>query len=674
MKTRRHHPRNGGILWLLFIALTVSACSKMSEAPAEHAPAEVTTQAAFAVTNTNDSGAGSLREAIENANIDTDADTITFAVSGTITLFSTLPNIAGDVTIDGAGQNITVSGNDAVRVMTVNSWATLTVENLTIANGGGNYGGAFYNDGGILTVNNSTFSGNNAGVNGGGIHNARGTLTVNNSTFSGNSANDAAGGALYNDGGTLTVNNSTFSDNHAIDFGGGIFSDTYDTYSTIINSTFSGNTAGKSGGAVFNNGGQTTRIIHSTMTGNRAPEGGGLFSNNDSYTRTDIKSTIISGNVQLDGTTPNDVAAADTFNRFNSLGYNLIGTAGSNVDFSLEFNETGDQTSVDDPGLEALADNGGSTMTHSLLSDSPAFDKILQSDCTDHQLFAVAQDQRGVSRPQGEECDVGAFELQVAPLTYILTISVDGNGSVAGAGAYATDTQVELTATPDAGWSFSGWSGDLSGSTNPTVIIMDGDKSVTATFTQDVAAIGPMLTVTVVGPGTVNSDPAGIDCTVGTCSASFPRSTRVTLTAQADNSVFSGWSGDASGSDTTVQLRMNGNDDKAVTATFIELNGLVLSIDSDGRLDRQTGTATVSGTLTCSSGPYTLDVTLSQEQKQGRTPFTVEGLQHVSFSCNSSWTAIVSPDSPAMAKFERGSARVTVVVDGASTTQTVQLR
>ena len=118
---------------------------------------------------------------------------MTFSCSGTITLTATI-TIAADTTIDGSGQTVTISGNHAVRVFTVNSGVTLNLNRLTVADGSasGN-GGGIYNSG-TLTVSNSTFSGNSAGY-GGGIYNS-GTLTVSNSTFSGNSASD--GGGIYN--------------------------------------------------------------------------------------------------------------------------------------------------------------------------------------------------------------------------------------------------------------------------------------------------------------------------------------------------------------------------------------------------------------------------------------------------------------------------------------------
>ena len=160
--------------------------------------ASVAHAAGFAVTNLDDDGAGSLRQAILEANAAPGPDTITFEVSGAITLVTSLPNIADPdgLTIDGSGQSVTVSGNNAVRVARVNSGAELTVRNLTITDG--RYEGIF-NDHGTLTVSNSTFYGHDRAIL------SYGTLTVSNSTFYGNDT------GIYNDHGTLTVSNSTFS-------------------------------------------------------------------------------------------------------------------------------------------------------------------------------------------------------------------------------------------------------------------------------------------------------------------------------------------------------------------------------------------------------------------------------------------------------------------------------
>ena len=151
----------------------------------------------------------SLRAAINNANnkssgsstcaAGTGTDTIVFSVSGTIALTSNLPQIKNNLTIDGSGQTITVDGTNGsvFQMLEVLSVATLNLNNLTIAHGHAYAGGGIYNDGGTLTVTNSTLSGNSAtSFGGGGIYDLGGTLTVTNTTFSHNSATGSTGGGI----------------------------------------------------------------------------------------------------------------------------------------------------------------------------------------------------------------------------------------------------------------------------------------------------------------------------------------------------------------------------------------------------------------------------------------------------------------------------------------------
>jgi hypothetical protein len=115
---------------------------------------------------------------------------VTFSCSGTIVLTAEIV-ITADTSIDGSGQTVIISGNNAVRVFTVNSGVPLSLNWLTIANGDTNhYGGGIHNSG-VLYVGNCTFTGNDASQGGGAINND-GTLTVSNSTFSGNSASHGA--------------------------------------------------------------------------------------------------------------------------------------------------------------------------------------------------------------------------------------------------------------------------------------------------------------------------------------------------------------------------------------------------------------------------------------------------------------------------------------------------
>ena len=367
-------PKSWSVI-LTFVALAISAIGFTAHA------------ATITVTSLNDSGPGSLRDAIWNANSAAGADTITFSASGTITLFTTLPIITGtdDLTIDGSGQAVTISGNNSVRVMEVNSGASLTLNNLTIANGSapGGHGGGIHNFG-TLTITNSNFSGNSTsgGVNagfGGGISN-EGMLTITNSTFTGNSAVGGYGGGIYSNGLPLNIVNSTFSGNSAnVGFGGGIFT----LGGTLItNSTFSGNSASSGTGA-------------------------GVYNNNAGGTT--LRNTIIA----------NSVGAGNCFG--------VITNGGNNIDdgATCGWGAVSGSMSNTNPLLGALANNGGPAQTFALLTSSPAIDGVTFSAPNG----APSTDQRGVARPQGVRHDIGAFEGSEtqAGATFIVNTTADTN-------------------------------------------------------------------------------------------------------------------------------------------------------------------------------------------------------------------------------------------------------
>jgi hypothetical protein len=294
-----------------FLILAISAIG----ATAAHA-------ATFPVTNLNDSGAGSLRQAITDANAAASADIINFSVSGTITLASTLPDITdtAGLTIDGTGQTLTISGNNAVRAMQVVVGASLTLNNLTIANGSatGSSGGGI-NNSGTATIANVTFSGNNANQGfGGGINSASGsTLTITNSTFSGNSANQGFGAGIYSNGGTLTITNTTFSGNSAnLGFAGGIYNN--GVAGVTLRNTIVANSvgAGNCGGAITNGG---NNIDSAATCGWGSTNGSmsstnpllGALANNGGPTQT---LALLAGSPAIDGVTfsaPNGAPSTD---------------------------------------------------------------------------------------------------------------------------------------------------------------------------------------------------------------------------------------------------------------------------------------------------------------------------------------------------------------------------
>ncbi len=241
--------------------------------------------ATFTVTNLDDSGAGSLRQAILNANAAAGDDTIAFqsGLSGTILLSSQIEPGNQNLTINGPGASVlAISGNNVTRIFAGNSM-TLTINNLTLKNGRSSTGGAIY-AGGTMTINQCVLSNNVSTGTGGAIDNL-GTMTITNSILSGNSAG-IRGGAIFNRSPTnegLTIINSTLSGNSATAAGiyasgGGIYSGN-STVLTITNSTLSGNSAtridgtgsdsGGVGGGIYFTGNKLT-ITNGTLSGNSA--------------------------------------------------------------------------------------------------------------------------------------------------------------------------------------------------------------------------------------------------------------------------------------------------------------------------------------------------------------------------------------------------------------------
>ena len=208
----------------------------------------------FIVTNLSDSGGGSLRQAIidSNSNSTSELNEIDFApgLSGTISLTTGELLIANhDLKIVGPGQNVlSISGNRKIRVFEVESGVSVSLAGMAITSGAAQDGGAIYN-GGTLTVNASTISGNWA-TRGGGLYNA-GTASIIDCTLSASRATQGSG--IYSGtGSTLKITGSSLTGNSAYRDGGGIHND---GTMTVTNSTIARNSAqaekGGHGGGIF---------------------------------------------------------------------------------------------------------------------------------------------------------------------------------------------------------------------------------------------------------------------------------------------------------------------------------------------------------------------------------------------------------------------------------------
>lgn len=408
MSLRRHaltHVRTAAVRLLRALGLVLLAAQALG----------ATT---FTVSNTNDAGAGSLRQAIIDANADATATAISphtidaTGVSGSISLASELPNLNNHMAIMGSGARVLTvlrsagPGTPDFRVFVVPGGRTVSMSGLTISNGRISAFGAGILNSGTLKISECTVSGNTAigFVSGGGIF-SDGTLVANGVTFSGNSCDFGAGLALYPPG-TSTITNCTISGNNSPSatggLGGGILIGFSPVAVSIVNSTIASNTiANSAGGGIGLASGDATQTL--------------------SY-----RNTIIGGN-----TSPQ---VAIYSGAVTSLGYNI------SSDFTGALTATGDKVNTN-PLLGLLADNGGPTNTHAPLAKSPAID-------AGGSVAGLATDQRGTNYPRvqdlnafanatgGNGSDIGAVEVR----RFIVNITGDGGDATAiGDGLADTD-------------------------------------------------------------------------------------------------------------------------------------------------------------------------------------------------------------------------------------------
>lgn len=335
------------------------------------------------VTNTNDSGPGSLRQAVLDA---VSGDDVVFdnSLQGqTIGLLSQI-NIAIDLDIQGLGADqLTISGGDLTRMFSINSGAVVSISGLSFVDGNAGVGGAITVSGGgtVLTIVQTQFLNNNGGSTGGAIDNNGATISIFESTLSANQVG-TFGGAINNAGGGQLL---------------------------IRNSTLSGNQAGADGGAITNLGGMLD-IANSTVINNFAGNFAGGLGNNSPSQITNIRNTIVAGNTTGTGSGM-DIGNLAGQAGITSGGGNLVGVTQGPGDGDTigVFDQPNDQTgSVASPlaaMLGPIDDNGGPTLTHLPDEFSPVVDNGIDIDLP-------ATDQRGLLRVFNDQVDAGSVERQ----------------------------------------------------------------------------------------------------------------------------------------------------------------------------------------------------------------------------------------------------------------------
>jgi len=360
-------------------------------------------------------------------------------ILGDLTLIDS--TVSDNGTVEGVGGGI---GNDVGAKLAV-------VDSTVSGNATADQGGAGIANLGSATISGSTISENVANYSAGGLLNEpMAVLTVIDSTISGNIALNGVGGGIANHGGMVSIATTTVSDNLAENYhGGGLHNDesgtmilTESTVSkncsesqsggienlgmlTIERSTISGNSALYNAGGLGIGDRATVIMLNSTVSGNSAGNWAGGIGGDWVPELTVIASTI-ADNVAAGGGSAIGLRHAETLRIWNSLivgdcfgdfycGAGCVGNIESAADtcgldpLTNQINVTSEQLD-----LAPLEDNGGPTLTQLPGSGSAARDEIDEEDCVDARNQPLASDQRGVVRPQGPGCDIGAVEVEAS--------------------------------------------------------------------------------------------------------------------------------------------------------------------------------------------------------------------------------------------------------------------
>jgi len=506
----------------------------------------IVSAASFEVTNLDASGAGSLSQAVADANASPGLDQITFAAGLTGTIPVAGIDLTDSVNIIGPGAaSLTVAGNGARSVVAITGAATVVISGLTITNGGG----IDTNSGGVYM--------NNAGAN----------VTVRESVIIANTGNYGGGASAYS--GQLTIEDSRVVGNTAVSSGGGVATAT----STVLHRVeIADNTAALSGGGVFLNSG-TVAIDNATIANNSSPNGAAIYRFTAGATMTVNSSTIVD----------NTSAAGDA----------IAGNGGGPVNNTILWGNTPSDSPGGaatnslvgvDPQLEPLAFNGGITRTRFPLPTSPAIDAG-DPTITD----PAALDQRGARRvarsvaSAAEQVDIGAVE--VTPRDDQYTIAEDTVLTVADPGVLLSDnrsfgaevvqppTNGQVTLSPTGGFEYTP-NANFYGTDTFTYRLVGVDApSYVTTATIDVTQVIDPFTLTDDSAAFVNDGtPATIDALANDSGelltiASVTQGALGSVTTNGSVVTYTPDPG-ATGTDTFQYVATEGLDDQTATATI----------------------------------------------------------------------------------------------------------
>jgi hypothetical protein len=382
----------------------------------------------------------------------TDASATSIDIAADITLSCgsggvAVRNSAMALVINGAGHSVaqTCASNG---ILQQDGTGAVTIASLTLTGGNAVGSGGALVAAGAVTIDNSNVLGNTAGHRGGGVS-AVGLATVTRSTFADNHAglttSDGYGGGIYTDG-QLMLTGSVLTENTADGSGGGsgnagvvVVGSTISNNvgpvgaggtgspGTIVvrDSTISGNSALESGAGGVGAIGPIT-VTNSTVVDNEAGSigGGGIFSDSS----VTLAYATVAGN-RVSGSAANVVSPR--LSAFGSVVALPIGGSGNcqarttsngfnfSDDSTCGLAASTDRQGVGDPLLGPLADNGGPTLTRAPLALSPLVDAIAPESCQADGAAGVTTDQRGVLRPQGVDCDIGAVDVAGVPTPVI---------------------------------------------------------------------------------------------------------------------------------------------------------------------------------------------------------------------------------------------------------------